>query len=134
MYFYKASKFVASPFFRYSITGGIGFVTNIALFIFFIKFLNLSATLSAFISYFCAAIQNYLINFYWTFKETTGKSNPYFYRGVKFTITSGIGIGLNLMALSVLVKLSVEVITAQIVALIISFFANYLMAKFFVYR
>ena len=134
MLFYRVKNFVASPFFRYSITGGIGFVSNIALFSFFVATLNFPPFLSAFMAYFFAAIQNYLINHYWSFRGETGKSSPNFYGFVKFAVSSGIGVSLNLISLNILMSISVGVIEAQMLAVIISFVANYFMAKFFIYR
>lgn len=133
MNFSKIHQFGSAPL-RYSITGGIGFVTNIIFFTLLIELLEFSPILSAFIAYFLAAIQNYMLNHYWSFRGNTGKSNPNIYGFIKFAISSGIGVSLNLISLSILINCSIGILASQFLAVTISFIANYYMAKFFVYN
>ena len=134
MNFSRVRRFGDNTLLKYSITGGMGFFTNIILFSLFIKLFEFSPILSAFIAYCVAAIQNYLLNHYWSFRGNTGKSDPNLYGFIKFVISSGVSVGLNLISLSILINWSIGVLPSQVLAVITSFIANYYLAKFFVYR
>lgn len=134
MSFLKIRDLAGSSVIKYSITGALGFISNIALFSFFLNLLQLPPNFAAFMSYFVAAGQNYLINHYWSFSHQAGDAPPSLSSALKFAISSLIGVSVNILLLNIFLIFSSPIIVAQILAVALSFVSNYFMARYFVYK
>ncbi len=86
---------------------------------------------AAVFAYICGAIVSYGLNARFTFGETTTA----FRKGLaKFLVVNLIGLGLNTLIFSVLVKAQVHYIVAQLIATGLVLFWNYAGARFYVFR
>ncbi len=122
-------------FIRFSITGGLGTITNLLIFYILCDRLNLSTNIGAIISFSIAVTQNYIINHFWSFKEYSKNNKITFLSYIKFVAVSLFGLAINLAVLNLILllfKLPLKVI-AQVIGILAGFILNYLGAKLFVF-
>lgn len=62
-------KFYSSKFVRFSVTGGLGTITNLIIFYLISDLLSFPSNIGAIISFVFAVTQNYFINHFWTFSQ-----------------------------------------------------------------
>lgn len=89
---------------RFSIVGGLGTVTNLALFFVLVDLGEMAALLGAVVCFAVAVTQNYALNELWTF-ATRGDGRLAWGRYVKFVAASLVGLAVNAVVLAALIAL-----------------------------
>jgi dolichol-phosphate mannosyltransferase len=86
-------------FFKFTITGGLGTITNLVIFFICadkLSFPELPVSMTCFL---IAASQNYIINHKWSFQKNTARKNLSAKKWLLFICTSIFGLGVNLIVL-----------------------------------
>ncbi|GAA0727688.1 GtrA family protein [Clostridium malenominatum] len=119
-------------FLKFSIVGGVN--TLISLWIFYIlnKLLGLNPLVSSAIGYICGMLNSYILNKKWTFKDTNSKP---LLQLIKFSLVNAISLGINLLAMYVLVhNFNIDSMISQVFATGFSTISNYIGSKIFVFH
>lgn len=130
LYFFKAKQFL-----KFCIVGALGTIINLLVLYGLVEFAKLWYIFGAILAFAIAATNNYALNKIWTFKDgRTGKS--FIARQwTQFFIISCFGLGINLTILYVLVNFfGVWYIFAQIIAIFVAMFSNFLGNKYWTFR
>ena len=121
---------------KFSITGGLGTVTNLALFFLMVDILHLNPTFVSCFAFFIACTQNYILNHLWTFKEENTCSLN-FYLWLKFLCGSLLGFIINLIILNVLLFLHFNwafYVIPQGIGIAAGMCMNFIISNFFIFR
>ena len=97
-------KLIQPHFLRFLIVGGLGTITNLVLFFLLVDILQfrpIPITVSTFI---IAALQNYLLNHYWTFSDITKKKPANINGLIKFLFLAFIGLTINIIVLTIIIS------------------------------
>lgn len=132
---HKVSDYhLLKQFLRFAMTGGLGTVTNLAIFYYLVDLRQMSPTLVSILAFVVAASQNFAINSLWTFqqRETKGLSARY----LRFVSSSLLGLAINIGVLNlVLLTLHPQLKTlGQLLGILAGLFANFIMSKRFVFK
>lgn len=130
------SKLYSSKFIRFSITGGLGTITNLIIFYIICDIFKLPSNLGAIVAFLFAVTQNYFINHFWTFKNLSIFKSASFIDYIKFVGISLIGLGINLIIMNLILyyyKLPLKVI-AQFFGIIGGLIFNFFGSKLFVFK
>ncbi|MCR4420972.1 MAG: GtrA family protein [Exilispira sp.] len=125
-----------SKFIRFSITGGLGTVTNLVIFYIICDLLKQPSNLGAIVAFIFAVTQNYFINHFWTFKDYSKKKKVSFPDYIKFVGVAILGLAVNLLVLNLLLfffKFPLKVI-AQTIGILVGLFFNYIGSDKFVFK
>lgn len=125
-----------SKFIRFSITGGLGTVTNLVIFYIICDLLKQPSNLGAIVAFIFAVTQNYFINHFWTFKDYSKKKKVSFPDYIKFVGVAILGLAVNLLVLNLLLfffKFPLKVI-AQTIGILMGLFFNYIGSDKFVFK
>ena len=87
---------------RFGVVGGLGTVTNLALFFVLVDLFGMAALLGAFVCFAVAVSQNYALNEWWTF-ATLGDGRLAWARYWKFILASLVGLAVNAVVLAALI-------------------------------
>ena len=93
--------------------------------------MNVPVPLSKFCSIAISAVVSFVINKYWSFKKQNGNIAA---QGIKFAITQGANIGVNVATNSLLLSLSNVTIVAFIGATLCGMIVNFALQKFWVFQ
>ncbi len=121
------NKIFSIKFFRFSITGGLGTITNLLIFFLICDLLKLPSNLGAIIAFIFAVTQNYFINHFWSFNEYIKIRKVSIKDYLKFVGISLIGLGINLVVLNIILyffKLPFKVV-AQAIGILFGLIFNY---------
>jgi putative flippase GtrA len=88
-------------FIQFAMVGGLGTVTNLAIFFVLVDILDNGPMIGAVASFAVAVTQNYVINELWTFNHS-GHSKVSRQRFAKFVFFSSLALGVNLVVLKIL--------------------------------
>ena len=88
---------------RFGLVGGLGTLTNLALFFFLVDLFGLAALLGVVLCFAVAVSQNYALNELWTF-ATQGDGRLAWVRYWKFVLASLVGLAVNAVVLAVLIE------------------------------
>lgn len=130
------SKFFQNKFFRFSIVGFLGTITNLLIFWIIVDYLKKPANAGSIIAFIFAVTQNYFLNHFWSFQEYSKRLKPSFVGYFKFISVSLIGLGVNLVILNlilILFYLPLKVI-AQAIGILAGLIVNYLGSSKFVFK
>jgi len=122
-----------STFIKFCIVGGLGTITNLVIFYFLADLLNLQALVASTICFLVAASQNYFLNGIFSFKE---KFSGYsFKQYFKFILVSLLGLVINLLTLSLLLKFYnfKYKIFPQAIGILFGTIINFIGSKIFVF-
>ena len=125
-----------AEFLKFAITGGLGTITNLALFFIFadlLKFYEIPVSAGCFMT---AATQNYFINHFWSFSKTTANAPPSLKKWAFFTGASLAGLTLNLLVMTAILaywNLPYKVI-AQGAGIAAGMFVNFGISKYLVFK
>jgi dolichol-phosphate mannosyltransferase len=118
-------------FIKFCVVGLIGTGVNLAILYFLVEFVNLWYIISATISFVIALTNNYILNRLWTFSSKEKIMKQY----VKFFVVSVLSLGINLSILYLLVEFAhIWYIFAQVIAIIVALWTNFLGSKLWVFR
>ena len=87
---------------RFGLVGGLGTLTNLALFFFLVDLFGLAALLGVLLCFAVAVSQNYALNELWTF-ATRGDGRLAWARYWKFVLASLVGLAVNAVVLAALI-------------------------------
>ena len=86
---------------RFALVGGLGSLTNLALFFLLVDRLGMAAFLGLLLCFAVGVSQNYALNELWTF-ATHGAGRLAWVRYVKFVLSSPVGLAVNAAVLGAL--------------------------------
>jgi putative flippase GtrA len=117
---------------RFSLVGGSGYVVNLAVYSLLVVGFDVQYVIAAMIAFCVAVTNNFLINRRWTFKATDGSVT---FQAPRFLIVSLCALGLNLIALELLVGVfDVHKVVAQAAAILIATPVNFVGNKLWSFR
>ncbi len=87
---------------RFGIVGGLGTLTNLALFFVLVDLYGMAALRGVFVCFAVAVSQNYALNELWTF-ATEGDGHLAWVRYWKFVLASLAGLAVNAVVLALLI-------------------------------
>ena len=127
------SKDSTKQMIKFAIVGAIGTIVNLSILFISTEFFSIYYIISEIIAFFCALINNYILNKIWTFKEKVKYKviRKYFQY---FSITL-IALVVNLIILFILVEFfNMWYILAEIVAILGGFLINFSGSKFWTFN
>ena len=101
---------------RFCAVGASGFVVNLVVYTLLLHGAGVHYLLAASGSFLVAVTSNYTWNRLWTFRRQRGHA---VYQGLRFLIVSTCALGANLVILYVLVRLGVDKLPAQAIAIVL---------------
>jgi putative flippase GtrA len=121
---------------KFAVTGGLGTLTNLALFFLFADIAKLNATAVSAGCFIIAGAQNYMLHHKWSFIENTGGTKPSFRKWLVFMASSLAGLAVNIGVLNfILASFSLPFkVIAQGCGILCGMVINFIAAKFIVFR
>jgi len=119
-----------------AVTGGLGTVTNLALFFLCADIAGLPAQPVSVGCFVAAGTQNYLLHHKWSFAEVTAGEKPSLKKWLLFLCSSLFGLAINLAVMSGMLRtfiLPYKVI-AQACGILAGMVVNFAASKLFVFR
>jgi dolichol-phosphate mannosyltransferase len=122
-------------FFKFAITGGLGTITNLAIFFICADKLSFPEVPVSLACFLIAASQNYIINHKWSFRKNTARKNLSIKKWLFFICTSLVGLGINLVALMAVLSYfnPPYKFIAQAFGIMAGTVVNFIFSKFFVF-
>jgi putative flippase GtrA len=111
----QLSKFVA--------VGGSGYVVNLIVFAILTQAFGLHHIAAAILAFCVAVTNNFLLNRHWTFTATDGHAG---FQAARFFAVSVLALGVNLVALELLIQADIGELAAQAIAIAIAMPFNFL--------
>jgi len=132
----NSDKPALAEFLKFAVTGGLGTVTNLAIFFLcadLFGFHEIPVSIGCFL---IAATQNYFINHYWSFSKATKSSAPSFKKWTLFICASLAGLALNLLVMKVVLAFwnPPYKVIAQGAGILAGMLVNFILSKTIVYR
>lgn len=130
---------------KFAITGGLGTITNLILFMVFADFLKFQPHIVNLCCFLISCTQNYCINHLWTFKVENAGEKLSFRLWLKFVAGSLFGYAVNFCIFSVLLHYfdwqiefaektySIQVIP-QGIGILCGMVINFIFSNFFVFK
>jgi putative flippase GtrA len=109
--------------FQFGVVGASGYVVNLAVFALMVGPLNLHYIPAAIIAFCVAVTNNFWWNRHWTFDAGHGHAG---FQAARFFTVSVLALGVNLIALELLVQAGVSDVPAQALAVIIAMPFNFI--------
>jgi dolichol-phosphate mannosyltransferase len=134
--FFRVKNIPVRQMLKFAVTGGLGTITNLALFFLFADILKLPPTPVSIGCFFVSGAQNYIIHHKWSFIETTRETQPSLKKFGAFIFSALLGLGVNLFVMNMMlshIELPYKAI-AQACGIMSGMIINFLMAKFIVFR
>lgn len=125
---------VFKSFFKFGVSGALGTITNLALFFYLVDHLGFPVVLSSVFCFFIAAMQNYLVNHYWTFREKSGIQQPTIKALIKYLISALMGLAVNIAVLQLTLDWFMYISISQFLGIVAGFSINFVIAKKFVFK
>jgi len=125
-----------SQFIKFMATGGLGTVTNLAIFFLCADILNLAEIPVSIGCFIIAASQNYIINHLWSFKSHTAGEKLSLKRWCLFIASSLLGLTINIAVMKLILlnwTLPYKFI-AQAFGIVAGMVINFFISKYFVFR
>jgi dolichol-phosphate mannosyltransferase len=130
-----SNKPALAEFVKFAITGGLGTITNLAIFFLCADLLGFNEIAVSIVCFLIAATQNYFVNHYWSFKRRTASSSPSIKKWALFIGVSLGGLLVNIIVLKILIvnfNLPFKFI-AQAIGIAAGMVINFLFSRFFVF-
>lgn len=116
---------------KFCVVGGSGYVVNLVVYTLLLRGGDLHYAVAAVGSFLVAVTSNYLWNRLWTFRATRGHV---VFQGLRFFVVSVLALGANLVVLHVLVRLGLDEVLAQAIAIILVTPVNFVGNKLWSFR
>jgi len=121
----------ARQFLLFAAVGAAATLVQYSVLVALVELVRVKPVPAAVLAYMCGALVSYLLNSRFTFGET----KTAFGKGlIKFLIVNVIGLGLNTLIFTILVKAQIQYILAQMAATGLVLIWNYAGARLFVFR
>jgi putative flippase GtrA len=101
---------------KFCIVGGTGYVVNLAVYTVLVTVPDVHYIPAAVCSFLVAVTNNYTWNRLWTFRAQRGHVA---YQGMRFLVVSTLALGANLLVLHLLVRLGLDEVLAQAIAIVL---------------
>jgi putative flippase GtrA len=101
---------------RFCTVGASGYVVNLVVYTLLLHAAGLHYLLAATGSFLVAVTNNYTWNRLWTFR---GQRGHVAYQGLRFLVVSTLALGANLLILYLLVRLGLDEVPAQAIAIVL---------------
>lgn len=130
LYFFKAEQFL-----KFCVVGGLGTIVNLAILYGLVEFVKLWYVFGAAIAFVIAATHNYILNKIWTFKDRRTGKTFIAKQWTQFFVISIFSLGINLAVLYGLVEFfGLWYIFAQLIAIFVALFSNFLGNKYWTFK
>jgi len=132
----NSEKPALAEFLKFSVTGGLGTVSNLLIFFLCADLLGLNEIPVSIGCFLAAATQNYFINHFWSFRKTTASAAPSLKKWALFICASLAGLVLNLLVMKVILtfwNLPYKVI-AQGAGILAGMLVNFAFSKYLIFR
>jgi putative flippase GtrA len=116
---------------KFCAVGATGYLVNLAVFTLFYEVFSWHYRPAAVISFCVAVTNNYLWNRGWTFR---GQRGHFYYQGLRFFVVAWCALAANLLVLESLVRLGLDPVAAQALAIIIVTPVNFVGNKLWSFR
>jgi putative flippase GtrA len=116
---------------KFCAVGASGYLVNLAVYALLLRGAGLHYLLAATGSFLVAVTNNYTWNRVWTFR---GQRGHVAYQGLRFLVVSTIALGANLVLLYGLVRLGVDELPAQALAIVLVTPLNFVGNKLWSFR
>ncbi|MDQ3102340.1 MAG: GtrA family protein [Actinomycetota bacterium] len=90
--------------FHFAVVGGSGYVINLIVFTLLAQGADINHLLAAIGAFAVAVTNNFLLNRHWTFRPQAAAESPAGFQAARFFAVSLVGLGVNLVVLSLLVE------------------------------
>jgi len=132
-------RLLKEPFIKFAVVGGVGTITNLAVFLLLADKIHWNAFMASAISFCLAVSQNYLLNAAWTFsKGNSSATHPRFSfkQYLLFVSSALVGLGVNLAVLYILLRLFVFPFKTipQAAGILCGMILNYTLSKKIVFK
>lgn len=134
--FFRVKNNLVKQVFKFAVTGGLGTITNLALFFLFVDVLELPPIPVSVGCFLISGAQNYIIHHKWSFIENTRKTPPSLKKFLVFICSALLGLGVNIFVMNTMLKhilLPYKAI-AQGCGILAGMVINFAAAKFIVFR
>jgi putative flippase GtrA len=116
---------------KFCAVGASGYAVNLLVYWLLVEGLGLHYLVAATCSFVVAVTNNYTWNRIWTFRGDRGHIA---YQGLRFLVVSGIALGANLVILHLLVRLGLDKVPAQAIAIVLVTPLNFVGNKVWSFR
>ncbi len=116
---------------KFCAVGATGYVVNLAVFTLLYEVFSVHYRPAAVLSFCVAVTNNYLWNRFWTFR---GDRGHFYYQGLRFFIVAWCALAANLLVLEALVRLGLDPVAAQAIAIILVTPVNFIGNKLWSFR
>ena len=116
---------------KFCIVGATGYIINLAVFTLLYEAFSVHYRPAAVCSFVVAVTNNYLWNRLWTFR---GERGHFYYQGLRFFIVAWCALAANLLVLEALVRLGLDPVPAQALAIIVVTPVNFVGNKLWSFR
>ncbi len=116
---------------RFCLVGASGYVVNLAVFTLLLHGAGMHYLLAATVSFLVAVTNNYTWNRLWTFRGQRGHVG---YQGLRFLVVSTLSLCANLLLLALLVRLGLQEVLAQAIAIVLVTPLNFVGNKLWSFR
>jgi putative flippase GtrA len=123
-------------FIKFAVVGFLGTIANLSIFFVCVDILKLAANVIAVSAFLIVGTQNYALHHIWTFRKITGDGKLSFHGWVKFTLTTLLGLGINIIVLNLILYYYCPAykVIAQFCGVAFGTVFNYLGSKYFVFN
>jgi dolichol-phosphate mannosyltransferase len=129
-------KNTVKQMFKFALTGGLGTVTNLALFFLFVDILGFPPVPVSIVCFLISGAQNYIIHHKWSFVENTRGTPPSVKKFFTFIFFALLGLAVNIFVMNTTLKhieLPYKTI-AQACGIFAGMIINFVTAKLIVFR
>jgi putative flippase GtrA len=116
---------------KFCIVGVTGYAVNLAVFTLLYEAFSVHYRPAAVCSFVVAVTNNYIWNRLWTFR---GQRGHFYYQGLRFFVVAWCALAANLLVLEVLVRLGLDPVPAQALAIIVVTPVNFIGNKLWSFR
>ncbi len=135
LYAYRCFGSSLADFCRFATVGGIGVFLNLAIVYALVEFAHLWYVASATAAFFIVAVNNFVWNKVWTFRDRRVGPRVVGIQLGRFLASSFVSLGINLSVLALLVEgLAVWYILAQLLAIGVAVLANFGLSSRWVFK
>ena len=132
----RLSHLIKHSFVIFAVVGFLGTIANLALFFVFVDILKLWPNVIAISAFLIVGTQNYALHHLWTFSDCTYGEKMSFAGWFRFTMTTLLGLGVNIIVLNVILHFYSPPykVIAQFCGVAFGTMFNYMGSRYFVFN
>jgi putative flippase GtrA len=122
--------------FKFAVTGGLGTITNLALFFLFADIVKLPPIPVSIGCFLVSGTQNYYLHHRWSFAQNTYGTTPSIEKWFLFLSSALLGLSVNIVVVNMMLQIMVlpYKVIAQACGILAGMVINFTAAKFVVFR